>query len=281
MILMGVTTCPTNRLHFPASLVVRYCQITTMRQWWWDFWDFLKKVSSVRQWAHFAHSRLFNPGVQNVDVMAGAPSAILDLKATLRAGGMHWGCMSRKAGESWSLLALRMGHISSGMPGCAFHNKINTYMFKSLLYEVSFCKQRSQILTKETRVTTWESGTGFIGHLSNNLPPSQLLFQGKHDLLPTAKFPFYPGIPCHPRILACGPLSFLQNRNYVFLPDSLQSYTMWAFLRWSYSHFLASISILDGASHPEVAMSVRGDIFSRFLHLSGIEFPVRSFFLIQ
>lgn len=49
----------------------------------------------------------------------------------------------------------------------------------------------------------------------------------------------------------------------------------------SYSHFLAIISILDGASHHEVAMSFRGDIFSRFLHLSGIEFPVRSFFLIQ
>lgn len=171
LIFLGVTTYPTNRLHFSVSPIVRYCQVTTMRQWRWDFWeDFLNRVSSVRQWAHFSHSRLFSPGVQNVVlVMAGAPSAILDLKSTLKAGGMHWGCMSRKAGEAWSLLTLRVGHISSGMPGWAFHNKISNYMFKSLLYEVSFCKQWSQILTKEKRVTTWESGKDLLSTFPINL----------------------------------------------------------------------------------------------------------------
>lgn len=112
-------------------------------------------------------------------------------------------------------------------------------MFKSLLYEVFFCKQWSQILTKEKRVTTWESGTGFIGHLSNKLPPSQLLLQGTHDLLPTAKFPFHPGIRCHPRILACGPLSFLQDRNCFlarFLTELHHVSLHWSllFMMWIY-----------------------------------------------
>lgn len=61
-------------------------------------------------------------------------------------------------------------------------------MFKSLLFEIFFYKQWSQNLTKEKRVTTWESLLillqKFIGQLSKKLSPFQLLLQAKHDLLP-------------------------------------------------------------------------------------------------
>lgn len=81
----------------------------------------------------------------------------------------------------------------------------------------------------------------------------------------------------------------------LFLPDSLRSYTTWVFpdhffhnVNLSYKscfHFPSCISILDEVSHHKVAMPFSCDIFPSFLflflHLSGIEFPVRGSFFFD
>lgn len=140
----------------------------------------------------------------------------------------------------------------------------------------------------------------FIDQLSNKLPPSQLLLQKQnmiYYLITNRKIPLPSRDSSSPQNLSLWPFVLSAEWESCFpcqIPYRITQHDFSLIVAFhnvnfsckSYSHFLECISLLDGASHHKVAMSLGCDILYRFLpfflHLSGIEFPVRgSFFLIQ